>query len=537
LPDEVVASQRGNKAITEELRDQILSWHAALARTLPSPLAWGVILSPIGLPILILILVRVLRRRRRAALARGPRDRRAGEERVDPPRERPRPGGPRSDRTAPVLIALNLSKDQEVLVARSGQGPSLYDTLLALGPDLEALRGFRTLIRRELDAAGWASAVADGRVTRLRALGPEWTATVAIARLTGWLGRHPLVAERSLCVQAPSGIGEDAVDGLTLTKSDGLGATLEPEQKQLIYQARRALARIGATIEEPLSLVAAAGQTRLLALLPASLIEAGERAEAPFGLGLAIRGLPALDWAIAVGLFPAELANDLRDHLREHDKLVGTPVPAEGSAVHALECLRGQGSGEPLGLLLASVAGAAFSSGSVALRMSKRVAGVFAAEAHGALERLGDRVRATLADASAPDHKALTENARWLLGELLLSEEAKRAATVVKEVERWSGKDTLWKTAGADAPRPPDLALATLHAYRVKVAMEQAGQARARLFAILERLGHAGEGERERRLGAERLGLTVAAFGMPLLQSSSTELLSLGREALKALQG
>lgn len=534
LPDEVASSKEG-KGLGEELGERVLSWHASLARRITAPLAWVALAAPLWLPLSILLVVRLVRRRRAREAERPPAKRERREARGEGARgERPRPGGPRGDRTAPVLIAINLHKDQEPLVARSGQGPAIYDTFLALGPDPDALRSFRELLRRELDAATWASVVNEGRATKLRALGPDWAAAVAIARVTGWLGRHPLIAGQALCVQAPSGLAEGEIEGLALTQADGLGTTLDGEQKQLLYQARRALSRIGANLAEPLSLVATAGQTRLLALLPSHLCEPGERAAAPYALALAVRGVIALDWAIALGLFPAKLATDLRDHLQEHDKLVGTPVPAEGSAVHALEALRGQGCGEPLGLLLASVAGAAFSSSSVAIQLSKRVGGVFAVEAHEALVRLGERLRAALADPSSADRKLLAENARWLLGEVLLSEEVKRAAALVKEVERWSARDPLWRGAGSD-PRPPDLALATFHAHRVKVALDSAAGARERLLAILERLGQAGSGEREQRLGAERIGLAVAGLGMPLLHGGDTELLSLGRDAIKLL--
>ncbi len=537
LPDEVAPEKRAGTGIVEEVGDRILAWHHALAGALGASLAWAALASPLWLPLAIVIALKLARRRRTRAPTSRERapERRAGEERADPSRgERVRPGGPRGDRTAPVLIALNLTREQELLCARSGQGPSLYDTFLGLGPDLESLRCFRQLVARELDAAGWAAAVSEARGTKLRSLAPEWTAAVAIARLTGWLGRHPLVAERSLVVQAPASLAEGELEGLTLTQPDGLGTALDAEQKQLLYQARRALARIAPMLAEPLALTAAAGQTRLLSLLPAHMTEERERSGAPFALGLAVRGLPALDWAIAVGLFPAELAADLRDHLREHDKLVGTPVPAEGSAVHALAALRGQGCGEPLGLLLASVAGAAFSSSSVALRMSKRVGSVFAAEAHEALARLGGRVRAALDDEGSAERALLLENTEALLGAPLLAAEHKRAASLTKEVERWSAKEPLWRAA-PDGVRPPDHALATLHAQKVKVALDAAAGARDRLLAILERLGQAGAGEREQRLGAERLGLVVAAFGMALLQGGETELLSLGRDAQKAL--
>jgi hypothetical protein len=421
--------------------------------------------------------------------------------------------------------ALELRPEQTVLFTREGGAPSLYDTLAALGPDLLAVRCLRQAAVESLDSLTWAATVKDCRPQRLARLATTWTRQVALERAAGWLRSHPLVQGGNLEVQVPGSLEPSDLANLTLTQRDGLGVSLGGELGPLLDHARAALAR--AFTEQPMALLAAS--SALGQLLPKEAHADHEEGYPPHALSLLVGGMTAFDWAVQAGLSKPGMGNELRDALREHTKLVGTPVPAEGSVAHALEVLGG-GKLEGTGMLLAAVAGAAFSSSTVILRVSKRIGEIKANPLLAAFARLGGLACAALDDESSPDHTALMENQRFLVGEPLLEREVKRAAALCKDVEKLA-REPIWKGGPGDL-QSPDLALVTLHEAQMKQAFQQAVQARERLADMLDRLAHPGGSGEEETIGHRRLGYVLAGLGAPLLRSASTELLSAGREAM-----
>ena len=421
--------------------------------------------------------------------------------------------------------SVDISPAQAVLLARSERAPSLHDTLLALGPDLLAWRCLREVAREKLDALAWASTVKDRRAQRLNGLTAIWSRQLALRRVVAWLEDHPLVKESGLEVQVPGTLEPSDLPNLTLTQRDGLGVTLSAEQSALLDHARAAL--VQAFANQPFALLAAS--SALGALLPAELQRELEQGHPPHALPLLLGGLPALDWAAQVGLSRPGIGAEFREALHEHTKLVGTPVPAEGQVAHAIEVLGG-GRLDGIGLLLAAVAGAAFSSTTVILRISKRI-GETPSDTLGALSRLGALACAALDDEASPDHPVLQGNVSFLCGEPLLERESKRAAALLKEAERLAGREPLWKGGAAADLETPDLALVGLYESQVKLGLSRSVQARERMLDLLDRLAHPG-GAGEEAIGYRRLGYVLAGLGAPMLRNTSTELLSAGREAM-----
>jgi hypothetical protein len=185
-----------------------------------------------------------------------------------------------------------------------------------------------------------------------------------------------------------------------------------------------------------------------------------------------------------------------------------------------------------IGLLLAAAAGAAFSSSTVILRISKRLGEIKAPPLVAAFGRLGARACAALDDEGSPDRAVLLENLRFVLGQPLLDREHKRATALAREAERLAAREPLWKEKVTAERQSPELALASLHEVEVKLALERAGQAQRRLLELIDRLAHPGGADEEQTLGHRRLGDVLAGLGAPLLRNTSTEILSAGREAL-----
>jgi hypothetical protein len=492
----------------------------------------------VWLPLLVLLMIwRAARRRpatpvRRMAASeesgtavreRGPASAKASRSRV-----MPSAGSSKDDAPEPAA----LTRAQETLVVRLSDGLSLYDHFLGLGSDPDTLHRFRNMMREPIRATAWAAAMG-GEAELLRNAGLEWVKDVAAQRLAAWLAAHPLVKEKELRVQLPASLEEDELENLTLTQADGLGVSLSEGQKSLLLQARRTLARVLASSYRPFPLLVAAGATGTRALLPAHLREVSDETRTPWALSLLLEGMVALDWTVAAGLNSSSRGAELRDHLHEHRKLVGTSVPAEGCAVHAIQAL-GEAALEGVGILFAAAAGAAFSPSTVVLRLTQRVAAIRATPVLDALARLGTAAVVTLEDTGAKDRATLLDNLGGIFGAHLLEQELKRTAALVKEVERLSSKDPLWRH-GPDSSETPDLALVTLHLMKVQGALSQTAPAVERSLAVFYKLAYAGATPEEQRIAARRMGYAVAALGMPFLRGTSTDLLSAGRDALAAL--
>ena len=544
VPIEDDGSTDVKKPAASETSLFFVSWHAALCRYMPSPAAWAVLAAPVWLPLLIAIVVWM---RRRSPVPAGPAARKGPPAKAPPPEETTKPApAPRARRqqahqqtskVPSVEEAVELSREQEVLCARHGEQLSIYDLFVALGPRADALRAFRRAAQSTLDANRWSGTVRDGKLERLRPLCVLWVRELAMARISAWLSSHPLVKERRLLVQVPGILEPGEVDGLALTEADGLAATLSPELQELQQQGRQALSLVAEASDRPLVLMATAKATGIAALLGPNLgdTEIGEGLQQVYGLWLLLGGVAALNEGAGIGLSRAELGPEFRDALKEHERLVGTPVPAEGCAVHAIQALGG-GNLDGAGTLLAAVAGAAFSPSSIVLRMSKLVGEIKEASTLSALARLGELVAPLLADETSAEGKALLAAIRTVLGEDLLKEEVRRCLAMSREMEKPLAKEPLWKTSSG-APVNPDVALLALHEARVEHTAAQALLARERLLHILEKLANAGERSSEKVIAARRLGCAIAGLGMPLLRSTSTDLLSAAREALASLKG
>ena len=481
----------------------------------------------------LLLVVLVVVRRRRPAVSRSapaqPRPQRAPKpervDRIDPgPRKRKAPQAPTGRESVPPA---ELGVEQTVLLTRSEGDPSLHDTLLALGPDLVALRSLRQASLEAMDPLSWAGMVKDRRAGRLARLALAWSRQVALQRVEAWLRAHPLVKGGNLEVQVPGSLEPADLASLALTQPDGLGVTLDGEQTAVLDHARSALSR--AFADQPFALLAASSD--LGALLPEELQAELEQGHPRHALPLLCGGISALDWAAKAGLGRPGIGAEFREALREHAKLVGTPVPSEGPVAHALEVVGG-GRMEGIGLLLAATAGAAFSSSTVILRISKRIGEIKANPLLSTFARLGSLACAALDDESSPDRALLLENVRFLLGEPLLDRASKRAAALAREAERLAAKEPLWKGGAAEECKSPELALFSLHELQVKLALERAKQASERLLELIDRLAHPGGSGEEQIIGHRRLGYVIAGLGAPLLRKTSTELLSAGREAM-----
>jgi len=503
---------------------------------MPSAAAWAVLSAPLWLTA---VLVPIIRWRRRPRPDGEVKVKDKGRSSSDPDAPKGRGGRKRrhtlqsAPREAPIEIG-QLTPAQELLLTRSGGRPSLYDCFLGIGPDLEALRGFRKVLAEACDSHSWAAMVQEKKLDRIEALSTQWAREAAVRRLAGWLSANPAVKGGGLLVQVPASLEGQEVENLTLTHADGLRADLSDEQKNLLFQARRTLSRVLQVSDRPFPLLVAAGATGMRSILPSFLTGEGDRTHAPYALSLVLGGLSALDGVAGAGLNPPEISAEFRDALREHAKLVGTALPAEGCAVHAIELIGG-GKLDGIGMLLASVAGAAFSTSSVVLRISTRAAEKGAKDTFGVLPRLGALIAAVLDDQNAPDRGAVMANLAWILGEDLLHEEQSRAGALAREFERQTAKDPLWKTSPG-SPELPDLALINLHLRRVHEGLLQGGPARDRLLQIFQKLAKPGDRPEERQLGFRRLGYAAAGLGMPLVRSTSTELLSAAREAVSSAE-
>ena len=538
----------------EVVEDLLLEWHRTLSGYMPEQAAWAVFASPV---LVLLLLWWLLRRHGRVSHRPGETDARSGSSARAGARRQTtaaaKPGrrwGSRKHKESrsqgrkdPALVgpsepigpAPALDAHHKVLLLLGSAGePSVYHILTGIGPDPEAFTALRKVLRAGLDESTWVSAVREQQVGKLHPVCMEWSREAATVRLASWLAAHPLVLDDGLKVQVPGSLVSSEIEGLTLITADGLGIALSVEQEELLVLPRRGLAQVFDGTLDPCLLMSVAQHCPLPALISNKVAADPDHRPRPYALFLLLCGQWAMDRVKAHRLSHTDLGEEFRAAIDEHMKLVGTPVPAEGSAVHALELLEG-GNLEGAGTLMAAVAGAAFSTSAVVLRLSMKTGAVKSTQLQGALPRLGVQIARALEDETSANGQHLLANIRWVLGIDLLAQELERINAAAKEIERSLTKDPLWSSR-AEGPRSPDVALWELHRARVTETLGAAQAAEGRLKDILHQLAASGTGGGDQRKSHARLGYAVASLGMPLLRSTSTELLSAGREVISALE-
>ncbi len=530
------------------LQDLLLEWQQALRQHMPEELVWGVLASP---ALVLLMLWWLLRRHRRGGQPQGAAAKKPGKpaRARTSARSKSRWGARKRKEsrdkgtTDPTLSGVKelagpvptLDDSHKVLLLRGGAGePSFYDMFVGIGPDFEAFTALRKVLRAGLDESHWAGVVRDQQVGELHPVGQEWCREVATTRLANWLSAHPLVLDSGLKVQVPGSLVSSEIEGLTLTAADGLGMDLSKEQEEILVLPRRALAQVFDGALDPCLLMSVAHHAPFPALVSKEISSDPDHRPRSYALFLLLGGQWAMSRVGESRLSHADLGEEFCAAIEEHVKLVGTPVPAEGCAVHALELLEG-GNLEGVGTLMAAVAGAAFSTSAVVLRISMKTGAVQSTQLQGALPRLGALIARCLDDEDTADGQNFKANIQWTLGIDLLAQELERLNAASKQIERSLTKDPLWHTKG-EGPRSPDAVLWELHHIRVIETLAAAKTAQARLMVILGQLAASGSSGEDQRKSHARLGYAVASLGMPLLRSTSTELLSAGREVVSALE-
>jgi hypothetical protein len=517
---------------------QVAGCHAGLVPLAGAGGAWAVLASP-GLVLIVLLLVLAFRRRARRA-RRGPAKllvptASAAPARVESTASPPSRKDPAPARASKPIEPLKLEAAERLLLAGDGARPSMHESLLVLGADLAGLEALRSAARTALDPALWAAAVKEQRPARLAPMRSAWIRGVAAARVERWLSAHPLVLARGLGVQVPAVLEKGELDGLTLTLPDGLAAPSSGPCLELLEQARRFLGEVLEDPDDPYLLVEAARSAGI------PLVEAAGEVPDVLALAAVLHGLPAFERGVrrsAVDPVPVAggrqqaTQNEFRRALEEHSSLMDSPVPAEGCSVHALRTL-GRPPPEGVGVLLAAVAGAAFSPAAVLVRVSKLAAERPSPAQREALSQLGQRVRGLLSE-DGDDARKLRDNLRHLLGLELLRSEEKRAEELLRAVEKLAAKAPIWR-APADV-EGMDLVLARLHVRLIGQALLQGEAAGARLHEHLERLAATGQNNEHSLVASLRLGYVVAGLGVGILRGVGTDLLSLGREAEKVVR-
>lgn len=508
------------RGVVDAVRGTIESWHAELSKQMSAGAAWGVLASPAGLLALLFFIRRWQRRPRRPKKAKKPAEGKPAKAAAPAPRKT----------TAPApATPLELSKTRLVLLAPDAGALSLFETLLGLGYEEDSFTALTFTAHAYCDAATWAAAVTDGRPQRLRDLRRYWVRQTILTRVASWVREHPLVAGK-LALQTPGTLADAAVDDLALTQPDGLGADLAAEQQHVLDLARRVLAEAYACDDNPFAL-ARLTHSGVKGVLPASALRGPAGS---FGVALLLGGINAHERLRAAEI-PAVALDEFCDAVDEHRQLVNAPVPAEGAAVHALTALGG-GNLPGIGTLMASVAGAAFSTSAVVLRISK-LAGDLGGDVGAAVSRVGQLGMAALANPSTGDGKVLEQNIKDVLGRPLLTDEEKRSAELGRAFERRAAKDPLWPGKGKEQElERPELALHGLYHDLVARAGQQTAAAEVRLFEIMGALAHAGNDGQNLAIAHRRFGYTLIGMGMPLLRGASTEMLSAAREALAACE-
>jgi hypothetical protein len=505
--------------------DTVQEWHKELSRQMSPMAAWGVLASPLGLVVLLILVARWRRRRPRRKGRAKARGAPAPGPVANPVAAPAAPAPARPEKQAEEEIPpLELSSLQRLLLAPIEDAPSLHETLIVLGSGEGAIRALRKAAAATIDDVRWSAAVSSRQLDLLRPLQAQWVKELAALRVEGWLAADARVERHGLQVSMPPGTEVDDLPSLTLTQPSGLGVTLDESQQELLDQGRRALGNVWANAAQPYSLVVAARRARLPELLGEEAVRANV-----FPLALLLHGLDAFSRGGLSESSPVTLSQEFQHTLKEHRQLMDAAVAGEGCAVHALHAIGG-GRADGIGMLFASVAGAAFSPMAVTLRISK-IAGNLPPVEQEFLSRLGELAASALERPKSGDGAAVLGNLRRLLGQELLDAEAKRNDELGRSMRRLA-KEPLWPSSKVEAP---DVALVQLHGAMVAHCRKQAAAAERRMLAVLEKLAYAGQQGENRGIAYRRLGYAFAGIGPALLRSASTEILSAAREAMGAL--
>jgi hypothetical protein len=438
-------------------------------------------------------------------------------------------------RETPVVPLPELQLDpQQQFLLDPHPWPSLHETFVILGADRTVLDMLRKAGQAVMDANSWIAALSLQKAAAVKDLRIRWVKELGAYRVSEWLKNHPLVSRLHWQVSIPQELEVDALQGLELTESSGLGVSLAPAQQALLEEARQVLRGAWQMAEDPYALLRLAKQKNIAALLGTDGSEELKGIPQSVRLTLLLGGLRSLDHQACLEGVSLEMEDEFRQAIDEHYRLVETPVPAEGCAIHALLCSEGRRLAG-MGTLLAAIAGAAYSPSAVVLRLSKFSGELAEQSQTRALEHLGELLVPSLEDSHGEKGKVLLANIQRILGVKLLKEHREQCRELERATVRLASKKPMFAME-LEATAQPDVALVQLHVALVDHAYQQALLAEQRMFQILQALANAGTQGEYRRLAHLRLGYAIVGFGMELIRSSSnTELLSAGREALSRL--
>jgi hypothetical protein len=528
----------------DEVSNTVMGWQKQLTKHMPDVAAWGVISAPLWFVIL-LTLVRRARRPKHASTARSKNkekpkaDRKSEAERraekskgkaADDTRSKRREKRKTKVQDAPAEV-FKPTPVQHLLMMQDGRRPSLLETFCVLGADMDAIVGLRRAAMEELDASMWASAINFKDLEALRPFRKRWVKETAALRIQRWLSEHPFVSRDNLHVTMPARLQLGEFEGMTLTEPSGLGVELEADQQQLIEMARQMLRKICKEAENPYVVLWVAREAEVPELVGCS--EDDLKDLWPYRLALLLVGMPALEHGIQARLSSQDGARGLKEALAEHKKLVDTPVPAEGCAVHTLH-LSGGTQLEGMETLLAAVAGAAYSANAVVMKISKAAADVPGNESHDALVNLGEMVSQVLADPKSAESVRIADNLKWLVGDKDLKRAIKLAGEVTKGTDKLAAKQAVWEE---DTASTPDQACAEIAAVSARLLSALSTQAVERMYDILVKLAYAGQDNANAQIACRRLGYAFAGLGAEVVAGTGTDLLSARREAAGSLLG
>ena len=506
----------------------VKSWHAALTDSVPSSAAWLVLAAPVWVPLFMLLVVKARKQREAIVVPRA---------RVRAPAAQ-RDVGLATGATAgwkPIAAAqdhadLCLSPAQLALMRSCNGEPSLYETFVALGARQEELVSLRRVGMGCLNGSAWSQQVRGQGVGGLRDLRQRWILETAADRVGAWLTEQPPVVERALEVSMPAHIeGADDIEGLTLSRSNGLGVKLDPSLAPLVQLARAAMRTILQQSGSPYSLAVAAERTGLDALnvlIPPHQIS-------PQALVGLLHGTRALRHAAEAGLISNDFGREFAAAVAEHGRLVSSPIVGEGCGVFALQVTGGVPI-KGIGTLLASSVGAAHNSAQVVVRISKVAAALSHQQQDRAVTYLGHLMGRMLDErVEHADRAVFQANIRRLLGGPVLEAEKRRAVELVRWMDKGATKRVPWLDATDFGS--PDVGLTGLHVTFVSRELEGARAAERRMHEIFQSLAHPGQNHEHERIAQRRLGYATAGLGMELFRDVGDELLGAARAAVATL--
>lgn len=313
----------------DDVAKTVVGWYRKLARQLTPTGAWVVVSSPLWLPLLLWLVVKVAR-------ARARRTPRPGVTRAPvsmpelsisaeaPPMPKQRPLDP----AAALMLVGSPVGD-----ATSKASPSLHETFTAIAPAQDTFLAFRKALASLTDSKTYRELQKEPDpdwIARLRAC---WIKGLARLRVYGWLTEHPLVTGESLVVQMPDELEAAALDGIALLQTSGLAVKLDSLQDQLLRQARRALGMVYRSDGDPYLLRVVKRNLELPALLFGPNDTATD--DQGFWLSLVLFGQVALERANALGSKLPQ-SEELAVAFAKHKASFSEPITGEGLIVAML---------------------------------------------------------------------------------------------------------------------------------------------------------------------------------------------------------